>query len=85
MQAQIPLYRLREILIEITSKDIRFMAYLKANGYDNIVTKNPNIKKRAAYCGEDYTSFPWLDKDGRLMVKSETIEAIEAAIAISLQ
>ena len=56
------------------------MAYLRVIGFDNIVTRNPNIKKRPAYCAEDYTRFPWFDKDDRLMVKMETIEAIEAAI-----
>jgi len=81
MQSPIPLYRLREILIEQTSKDLRFMAYLRENGYDNIVTKNPNITKRAAWCSQDNTRFPWESEQGRLMIRLETIQAIKAAIA----
>lgn len=80
MQASIPFYQLRQILLDTTLKDAKFMAYLKANGYDDIFTKNPNIKKRPAHCTEDNTRFPWFDRDDELMVKIETIEAIEDAI-----
>lgn len=84
MQASIPLYQLHQILLEATTKDTRFMTYLKANGYDDIFTKNPNIKKRPAYCTQDFTRFPWYDKDDKLMIKPETIEAIESAIVVVL-
>lgn len=84
MQAPIPLYQLRQILLTTTVKDTRFMAYLKTNGYDDIFTKNPNIKKRPAYCTQNFTRFPWYDKDDKLMIKPETIEAIEAAIIVAL-
>jgi hypothetical protein len=68
--------KLNEILVTVTNEDAQFVKWLKDNGYDDIVTKNPGVKQ-SSWSKQEFAAFPWYDQKGKLKVKEETIKRLE--------
>lgn len=68
--------KLNEILLKITNRDTSFVKWLKDNGYDDILTRNPNVKQ-STWSKQEFTSFPWYDNKSKLRIKEETIKRLE--------